>query len=170
MSAIASQITSLTIVYSIVYSRCRPKKTSKLRVTGLCAGNSPGPVNSPHKGPVTRKRFPFDDVITILFMHFSCVGWMDRFLIWTSHGVKDTAHFSTFKFFILDKSSCFIVLVVFFIAQSPESISVWFREQMAFSPTFISHHVFAIYGQGFLRAAGRLQLVALVCHRSTVWS
>ena len=26
-------------------------------------GNSPGPVNSPHKGPVTRKMFPFDDVI-----------------------------------------------------------------------------------------------------------
>ena len=24
---------------------------------------SPGPVNSPHKGPVTRKMFPFDDVI-----------------------------------------------------------------------------------------------------------
>ena len=41
-------------------------KTSKIRVTGLCAGNSPGPVNSPHKGPVTRKMFPFDDVIMIL--------------------------------------------------------------------------------------------------------
>ena len=38
-------------------------KTSKLRVTDLCVGNSPGPVNSPHKGPVTRKMFPFDDVI-----------------------------------------------------------------------------------------------------------
>ena len=43
--------------------RRRSKKTSKLRVTGLCVGNSPGPVNSPHKGPVTRKIFPFDDVI-----------------------------------------------------------------------------------------------------------
>ena len=43
--------------------RHRSKKTSKLRVTGLCVGNSPGPVNSPHKGPVTRKMFPFDDVI-----------------------------------------------------------------------------------------------------------
>ena len=43
--------------------RRRSKKASKLRVTGLCAGNSPGPVNSPHKGPVTRKMFPFDDVI-----------------------------------------------------------------------------------------------------------
>ena len=43
--------------------RRKYKKTSKLRVTGLCVGNSPGPVNSPHKGPVTRKMFPFDDVI-----------------------------------------------------------------------------------------------------------
>ena len=41
------------------------KKTSKLRVTGLCVGNSPWPVNSPHKGPVTRKMFPFDDVIML---------------------------------------------------------------------------------------------------------
>ena len=35
--------------------RRRSKKTLKLRVTGLCVGNSPGPVNSPHKGPVTGK-------------------------------------------------------------------------------------------------------------------
>ena len=35
--------------------RRRSKKTSKLRITGLCAGN-------PHKWPVTRKMFPFDDV------------------------------------------------------------------------------------------------------------
>ena len=41
----------------------RSKKTSKLRVTGLCVGNSPGPVNSPHQGPITRKMFSFDDVI-----------------------------------------------------------------------------------------------------------
>ena len=43
--------------------RCRSKKTSKLRVTGLCVGIHRWPVNSPHKGPVTRKMFPFDDVI-----------------------------------------------------------------------------------------------------------
>ena len=50
---------------SLLFGR-RSKKTSKLRVTGLCVGNSPGPVNSPHKGPVARKMFPFDDVIMIL--------------------------------------------------------------------------------------------------------
>ena len=41
MSTMASQITSLTVVYSSLYSRRRSKKTSKLRVSGLCAGNSP---------------------------------------------------------------------------------------------------------------------------------
>ena len=46
--------------------RCKSKKISRLRVTGLCEGN--WPVNSPHKWPVTRKMFPFDDVI----MHTRC--------------------------------------------------------------------------------------------------
>ena len=43
--------------------RRRWKKTSKRRVTGLCEGIHQWPVNSPHKGPVTRKMFPFEDVI-----------------------------------------------------------------------------------------------------------
>ena len=46
--------------------RHRSKKTSKLHVTGHCAGNSPEPVNSSHKRPVTRKMYPFDDVIMIV--------------------------------------------------------------------------------------------------------
>ena len=40
MGVMTSQITSLTIFYSTVYSGAE-KKPSKLRVTGLCAGNSP---------------------------------------------------------------------------------------------------------------------------------
>ena len=43
--------------------RRRSKKTSNFRVTGLCGGIHRGPVNSPYKWPVTRKMFPFDDVI-----------------------------------------------------------------------------------------------------------
>ena len=43
----------------------RSKKTSKLRVTGLCAGNSPITGEFPPQRPVTRKMFPFDDVIMI---------------------------------------------------------------------------------------------------------
>ena len=43
--------------------RRRSKKTSKLRVTGLYARNSPGTGEFPHKWPVSRKMCPFDDVI-----------------------------------------------------------------------------------------------------------
>ena len=61
--------------------RRRSKKTSKLRVTGLCVGNSPGPVNSLHKGPVTRKMFPFDDVIMIhaVLLCFVVLWWYYEF-------------------------------------------------------------------------------------------
>ena len=43
----------------------RSKLTSKFRVTGLCVGNSPVTGEFPHTWPVTRKMFPFDDVIMI---------------------------------------------------------------------------------------------------------
>ena len=43
-------------------SRRRWKKIPKLRVTGLCDGIPPV-TGDPHKGPVTRKMFPLDDVI-----------------------------------------------------------------------------------------------------------
>ena len=42
--------------------RRRSKKTSKHRVTGLCERNPPVTGGFPHKGPVTRKMFSFDDV------------------------------------------------------------------------------------------------------------
>ena len=43
--------------------KSRSKKTSKLHVTGLCEGNSPETGEFPTQRPVTRKMFPFDDVI-----------------------------------------------------------------------------------------------------------
>ena len=61
LSAIASQIPGASIVRLTVYSG-RSNKTSKLCVTDLCEGN-PLWGDSLHKGPVTRKKFPFDDVI-----------------------------------------------------------------------------------------------------------
>ena len=42
MGAIASHVNSLTIVYSTVYWNADKKKHQKFRVTGLCAGCSPG--------------------------------------------------------------------------------------------------------------------------------
>ena len=61
MSTMASQITSLTIVYSIVYSGV--DQTKHQSSTGFAWGIHRWPVNSTHKRPVTQKIFPFDDVI-----------------------------------------------------------------------------------------------------------
>ena len=63
MGAIASQITSITIVYSTVYSDTDQRKHQSSASLAFVRGIHRGPVNSPHKWPVTRKIFPFDDVI-----------------------------------------------------------------------------------------------------------
>ena len=63
MGAIASQITSLTIVYSIVYSDVDQRKHQSSASLAFVWGIHRGPVNSPHQWPFTRKMFPFGDVI-----------------------------------------------------------------------------------------------------------
>ena len=63
MSTIASEITSLTIVYSTVYPGADQRKHQSSASLAFVRGIHRGPVNSPHKGPVTRKMFPSDDVI-----------------------------------------------------------------------------------------------------------
>ena len=60
--AMASQITSLTTVYSTVYSGADQRKYRSSASLALVLGIHRWPVNSPHKWPVTRKMFPFDDV------------------------------------------------------------------------------------------------------------
>ena len=67
MGAIASQTTSLTIVYSIVYSGADQRKHQSFASLAFVRGIHRGPVNSPHTGPVTRKMFPFDDVIMVRY-------------------------------------------------------------------------------------------------------
>ena len=63
MGRLASQITSLTVVYSTVYSDADQRKHQGSASLAFMRGIHRGPVNSPHKWPVTRKIFPFDDVI-----------------------------------------------------------------------------------------------------------
>ena len=63
MGAMASQITSITIVYSTVYTDTDQRKHQSPASLAIVRGIHRGPVNSPHKWPVTRKMFPFDDVI-----------------------------------------------------------------------------------------------------------
>ena len=63
MGAMAPQITSLTIVCSTVYSDADQRKYQSSASLAHVRGIHRWPVNSPHKGPVTRKMFPVDAVI-----------------------------------------------------------------------------------------------------------
>ena len=63
MGAMASQITSPTIVYATLYSGADQRKHRSSASLVFVRGIHRWPVNSPHKWPVTRKMFPFDDVI-----------------------------------------------------------------------------------------------------------
>ena len=62
MDAMASQITSLKIVYSGADQIKHESSPSLAFVRGIHRW----PVNSPHKVPVTRKMFLFDDVIMVI--------------------------------------------------------------------------------------------------------
>ena len=63
MGTMASQITSLVNVYSTVYSVADQRKHQISASLAFVRRIHRGPVNSPHKWTVTRKMFPFDDVI-----------------------------------------------------------------------------------------------------------
>ena len=87
MGMIASQITSLTIVLLNRLFRHRSKKTSKLRVTGLCAGNSPEAGEFPAQMASNAEMFPFEDVIMDCFniqMSYQCMNshYKDKMVTW----------------------------------------------------------------------------------------
>ena len=63
MGAMASQITSLTIVFSTVYFCTDQRKHQSSASLAFVRGIHRRPVNSPHKWPVTREMFPFDEII-----------------------------------------------------------------------------------------------------------
>ena len=65
MDTMASQITSLAIVY--VFSGADQRKHQSFASLAFVWGIHRGPVNFPHKWSVRRKMFPFDDVIIITF-------------------------------------------------------------------------------------------------------
>ena len=65
MGTMVSQITSLTIVYSTVYSGADQRKHQSSASLAFLYWIHRGPVNSPHKWPLTRNMFPFDDVIML---------------------------------------------------------------------------------------------------------
>ena len=73
IGAMASQIISLTIVYSAVHSDPDQRKHQSSASLAFVRGIHRRPVNSPRKWPVTRKIFPFDDVIMGRKISFICI-------------------------------------------------------------------------------------------------
>ena len=102
MGEIASQITSLTIVYSAVYSDAVQRKHQTFESLAFVRWIHRWPVISPHKWPVTRKMFPFDNVIMKTKFHVPCIRdfksimFIDNKIIlfkeWT---VTPSTHFKT---------------------------------------------------------------------------
>ena len=63
MGAMVSHITSVSSAYSTVHSGVDQRKHQSIALLAFVRGIHRWPVNFPHKGQVTRKMFPFDDVI-----------------------------------------------------------------------------------------------------------
>ena len=71
MAAMTSQITGVSIVYLTIWSDAYQWKHQSSASLAFVRGIHRWPVNSPHKWPVTRKMFPFDDVIIL-----EGIGWL----------------------------------------------------------------------------------------------
>ena len=115
MGAMVSEITSLTIVYSTVYSSADQRKHQSSASLAFVWGIHRRPMNSPHKWPVTRKLFPFDDVIMVRF-------WRDERLLsrqgMYSHAYKWHKHFAAYyiysmRVFVLFSGYKYVLKFVF---------------------------------------------------------
>ena len=102
MGAMASQITSLTIVYSTVYSGTYQRKHQSSASLAFVRGIQS--VNSPHKRPVMWKIFLFDDVIMVIDINISKISLkkmcLTLKLLICSHPIMTQLWCS---FYILDK-------------------------------------------------------------------
>ena len=82
------QIIGVPIVCSAVCSGSDQRKHKSSATLVFCRGIHRWPVDSPHKGPVTRKMFPFDDVIMDKLTHIFKIRWISEFLCRRRHLVK----------------------------------------------------------------------------------
>ena len=107
MGAIASQITSLATVFSTVYSDADQSKYQSSASLAIVRGIHWSPVNSPHKGPVTRKMFPFDDVIMLC----SFRGYHCTVMSYGHHGVEITGNSTVCLFFCFYANSWLSIFI-----------------------------------------------------------
>ena len=128
MGAIASQITSLMIVHSIVYSDADQRKHQSSASLAFVRGIHRVPVTSPHQWPVTRKMFPFDDVIMRSTVSLSNLYSWKRPLLTSVPGLNATFCFLWFTNCVLlfDKNlilGCLWLLV--FVLSNILILGIW---------------------------------------------
>ena len=109
MSGMASQITGLLTVCWTVYPGADQSKHQSSASLAFVWGTHRRPVNSPQKGPVTRKMFPFDDVIMMTLNWHVCQRY--RYLKLATCGERHWTEqpYSSAQF-ILD-GSCLLLLL-----------------------------------------------------------
>ena len=93
-NTMSSQITGVSIVCSSVCSGVGQRKHQSSTSLAFVRGNHRWPVDSPNKGPVTRKVFPFDDVIMGYSPHNKCNTAQTRYWIRVDSQYEFTAVFS----------------------------------------------------------------------------
>ena len=101
MDAMASQINSVSIVYSTVCSGQDQRKHKKSASLAFVRRIHRWPVNSPHKVPVTRKMSPFYDVITKISRNLCDTLWYISY-IWCHflHWALDIVNIVLYRYFI----------------------------------------------------------------------
>ena len=102
MSSLASQITSLTIVYSTVYSRADQRKHIKLPATGLCVGIHRWPMNSPQKWASNAEN------VSIWWRHHEKHSLAPVLFVWRNipgHCVRPSIHSASANFTYMRKYS-----------------------------------------------------------------
>ena len=142
MGGMASQITSLTIVYSTVYSSTDQRKHQSSASLAFVGGIHQWPVKSPHKGPVTRKMLPFDDVIMVFPSLHPLLRMVGFYSVW--RGKLDTfTHMWLLVMMVVNDVSVGILLVVVLATTPPPPPSLSSLRQ--YSPM----HYFQLYWHFF---------------------
>ena len=133
MSTIASLITSLTILYSTLYSDADQRKHQSSASLVFVWGIHRGPVNSPHKWPVTRKMFPFDDVIMrniiVDFINnrqlMNSTSWGDVWYVYSCFNMYDIIIIASAPCQICERA--IILIRLQHIHRSPSTNMDWFQ-------------------------------------------
>ena len=148
MGAIASQITSFTIVYSTVLFRRRSKKRLKLCVTGLCMGNSQGTGEFPAQ----------------------MASNAENVSIWWRHHGRKHFHIMTPSCHIYTEFSLLFIKIIFRIFHLLMMLLIYIIYFCCSNPSMHVLHVRVDNGVKYRSREGKKVLKRFFCLRECPWS